>query len=175
MLLSPNHARNVDESNAIIHSLQISSHPTAVVAQALKITIPAHSDLTQQIVTLNIHPSQSFLQFTPHIAGSVCNNPRRPYRLFLTASNAANGTPNGVRLSPSSIPRAAPAPYPPGTVLGDGNPGPLPYDLKLGSGLNRVEVECVAVAEGALGAGTLAKNGGLEMERFTVLLHLLRA
>jgi len=54
------------------------------------------------------------------------------------------------------------------------DPPPQGYDIKLLPGMNRIEVECVAVAEGALGAGTLAGKGGLEMERVGVFVHLLR-
>lgn len=53
-------------------------------------------------------------------------------------------------------------------------PPPNAYDVRLTPGMNRIEVECVAVAEGALGAGTLAGKGGLEMERFCAFVHLLR-
>lgn len=48
------------------------------------------------------------------------------------------------------------------------------YDVRLTGGMNRIEVECVAVAEGALGAGTLAGKGGLEREGFGVFVHSLR-
>lgn len=88
------------------------------------------------------------------------------------------GTSNGARISPSHSSRP---PAPPSLVLeaqrdDDGQLPILPpvYDIKLGPGLNRIELECVAVAEGALGAGTLAGKGGLEMEKFTVFANLLR-
>lgn len=64
-----------------------------------------------------------------------------------------------------------------GTATGNATPkGPPPnaYDVRLAPGMNRLEVECVAVAEGALGAGTLAGKGGLEMERFCAFVHVLR-
>lgn len=50
----------------------------------------------------------------------------------------------------------------------------LQYDVRLGVGMNRVEVECVALAVGEKQASPGTRGEALEVERIGVFINVLR-
>lgn len=92
--------------------------------------------------------SHHYLQLTPTVSAQLSSG--RQYKLFVTV--------NGVRLQPSLKPIINGDT----SLVGGGKPG---YDVALQPGVNRIEVEIVAVS---------GRGGGLESEKLSVFAHLMR-
>lgn len=110
-------------------------------------------------MTLTLPATHYYLQITPGVSAQLLSG--RQYKLFVTV--------NGVRVMPSSkalVNGEVPM------INGLGVGGAVTemrkpaYDTALVVGVNRIEVEIVAVT---------ARGGSLEMEKVTVFAHVLRA
>ncbi|KAI1465390.1 Bromodomain-containing protein [Daldinia caldariorum] len=140
--------RPIKQSEAIMPSLVIMSHPELQIENRMLITIPASPTETQQELVLNAPTSYYRLRLKPEVA-SFLEAEQREWKL--------NVIHNGARL------------YPP--QIQPNKPGELVFDVTLQFGLNRIEVSLVA----ALPKGQKAPNGlTMEMEKFVVHLNVLR-
>lgn len=122
-------------------------------------TIPASEEYTHHSITLMLPVKLYHLQVSPNISAQLSSG--RQYKLFVTV--------NGTRSAPSVRPAASSPP----TTNGDnivvapagGTEKKVVYDVPLVAGVNRLEVEIVAVT---------GRGGQLEVEKMTVFVNLMR-
>lgn len=122
-------------------------------------SIPASNKLISQSLTVSLPYAHTSLQITPHIPVALT---QRPYRIFVTV--------NGQRMT--EVVRQ-------GVAVSNDRSRPI-YEGRLERGtVNRIEVEVLAAKElgrSSTGAGGLREaKEGVDMERCTVFVHLLRA
>lgn len=137
-------------SEALLANLNISSHPQLNHPKPFRLDIPPSADYTHQSLTVMLPSSQYYLQITPTISTQLSSG--RQYKLFVTV--------NGVRLMASAKPLTN------GEALA-APPGERKqvYDAPLNAGVNRIEVEIVAVT---------GRGGTLEVEKVSVFANLMR-
>lgn len=136
----------IEESEALITKLIISSHPSLQLDNRLGITIPASTTETQQELVFNAPASYFRLQLRPLIAPFL-EAQQREWKLNVTHDFA--------RLYPLSM---------------DKRNEPV-FDVNLRYGTNRLEVSLVA----ALPKGQSGPHGlNMEMEKFVVHYNLLK-
>ncbi|PSK60553.1 Chromatin structure-remodeling complex subunit rsc1 [Elsinoe australis] len=141
-------ARTKPVSEALLPNIHLSSHPQLTTAKPFKLDIPASPDYSQQSITIMLPPPQYYLQLSPTVSQQLSSG--RQYKLFVTT--------NGVRASPSIRP----------ILNGDmtnGTERKQVYDVSLLPGVNRIEVEIVAVT---------GRGGTLEVEKTTVFANLMK-
>jgi hypothetical protein len=138
----------VDESEALISRLVISSHPSHTVEKPLDISIYASTTETQQELVFNAPATYFRLQLRPHIARFL-EEQQREWRLNVT----------------HDFQRLYPLPAAP-------EKRNLPvFDVTLRYGTNRFEVALVAaLPKGEKGPHDL----GMEMEKIVVHFNLLK-
>ncbi|KAF2753209.1 hypothetical protein EJ05DRAFT_223285 [Pseudovirgaria hyperparasitica] len=141
--------RRKKDLEIILPNIQLSTNPALRSTPQWKLNIQSHPHLTHQSVTCTLPASQHILQVIPTIPVA---NTARPYRLFVTI----NGTKltQAIRPGPGEHEREKDHP---------------PYDVKLGPGVNRIEVELLA--------GSDTKGGKKEevlREVCTIFVNLLR-
>ncbi|PNS13934.1 Chromatin structure-remodeling complex subunit rsc1 [Sphaceloma murrayae] len=141
-------ARTKPASEALLSQIHLTSHPQLNGVKPFKFDIPASPDYTQQSITIMLPQPQYYLQLSPTVSHQLSSG--RQYKLFVTT--------NGVRASPSIRPM----------VNGDMTNGverKQVYDISLLPGVNRIEVEIVAVT---------GRGGTLEVEKTTIFAHLMK-
>lgn len=136
-------------SEALLPTIRLSSHPQLSVSKPFNMSISASPEYTQQSITIMLPPSQYYLQASPVVSQQLASG--RQYKLFVTV--------NGTRVSPSMRPMV-------NGDLTNGVERKQAYDVPLNPGVNRIEIEIVAVT----GRGT----GALEVEKTTVFANLMR-
>ncbi|KAF4556057.1 Chromatin structure-remodeling complex subunit rsc4-like protein [Elsinoe fawcettii] len=141
-------ARTKPISEALLPDIHLASHPQLNSAKPFKLDIPASPDYTQQSVTVMLPATQYALQASPTVSQQLSSG--RQYKLFVTA--------NGVRVSPSIRPMV-------NGDLTNGVEKKQVYDISLMAGVNRIEVEIVAVT---------GRGGTLDVEKTTVFANLMR-
>ncbi|KAG8624165.1 hypothetical protein KVT40_009141 [Elsinoe batatas] len=141
-------ARTKPLSEALLPKIHLSSHPQLNSAKPFKLDIPASPEYIQQSVTVMLPATQYALQATPTVSQQLSSG--RQYKLFVTA--------NGVRVSPSIRPMV-------NGDLTNGVEKKQVYDISLMPGVNRIEIEIVAVT---------GRGGTLEVEKTTVFANLMR-
>jgi len=170
-LISPKHGpltHTTAIADALIYSLLITSHPSLALPNPFTHHLPASPLLSHHLLTLTLPYTHSILQFepslNPSLGGTTSTTPshhtngkytsptveRRPYKLFVLV--------NGQRVQANFLPGQA----------------RLQYDVRLGVGMNRVEVECVALAVGEKQASPGTRGEALEVERIGVFINVLR-
>ncbi|GAM85380.1 hypothetical protein ANO11243_033870 [Dothideomycetidae sp. 11243] len=153
------YARTRSLSEALLPSIQLRSHPQLTTRSPLSMTIPASEEYTHHSITLMLPVKLYHLQVSPNISAQLSSG--RQYKLFVTV--------NGTRSAPSVRPAASSPP----TTNGDnivvapagGTEKKVVYDVPLVAGVNRLEVEIVAVT---------GRGGQLEVEKMTVFVNLMR-
>lgn len=140
--------QSIEESEALMPMLVLTSHPSLPLDKKLQLAFPASPTETQRDIVLSAPASHFRLQLKPQIAP------------FLEAQNREwklNVIHDTVRLYPSSGPF-------------DRRGEPV-FDVNLHFGVNRLEVSVVA----ALPKGQKAPNGlTMELERIVIHFNLLR-
>ncbi|KAI0007634.1 Bromodomain-containing protein [Xylariaceae sp. FL0662B] len=140
--------RPINESDALMPKLVITSHPSLQLDSRLSITIPASPTETQQELVFNAPASHFRLQLRPQVAAFL-EAQQREWKL--------NVLHDSLRLYPSSVPF-------------DKRNEPV-FDATLRFGINRLEVSVVA----ALPKGEVSPHGlNMELEKFVVHFNLLR-
>ncbi|KAI0466603.1 Bromodomain-containing protein [Xylaria cf. heliscus] len=138
----------IRETEALMHRLVITSHPSLPVESKLFMAFLASATEYQQEVVVNVPLSHFRLQLKPQVAPFL-EPEHREWKLHVIH--------DATRIYPSS-------------VSFDKRGEPV-FDVTLRYGINRVEVTLLA----ALPRGERAPNGlNMEMERFVVHLNLLR-
>ncbi|KAI8628863.1 Bromodomain-containing protein [Xylariaceae sp. FL1651] len=138
----------IRETEALMPSLVITTHPSLQVENKLLMTFPASATEYQQEIVINAPSSHFRLQIKPQVAPFL-EAQQREWKL--------NVMHDATRLYPSS-------------VSFDKRGEPI-FDATLRYGINRLEVTVVA----ALPRGEKAPSGlNMEMERFVVHFNLLR-
>ncbi|KAI9714229.1 MAG: hypothetical protein M1812_006450 [Candelaria pacifica] len=139
-----------DASDALISNISISTHAGLNIKRHFHLDVPPSATLSQQSITFNLLPTQHYLQIVPTIAFNLNN---RQYKVFVTT---------GMR-------RLQPAPQPPSQL----DPQRPLYEVKLETGVNRVEIEIIA---GPLrGAAKAGSGQDIEFEKVTLFANLLKA
>lgn len=140
--------RSKPVTEALLMNLNISTHPQLNQTRPFRLDIPPSPDFTHQSLTVMLPPSQYYLQITPTVSQQLSSG--RQYKLFVTV--------NGARVTPSSKPIMN------GDVISMTERKSV-YDTALSPGVNRIEIEIVAVT---------GRGGGLETEKVSVFANLLR-
>ena len=142
--------RALAAADSILPFVVISTHPTLKVNDPFCFHIPASNNETQtsKIITLSVH--NSLVQIEPSLPSSLHS---RPYRLFVTV--------NGQRMT--EVKRL---------VANTQEYIQPSFEAKLVQGVNRVEVEVVAVVAAKLIPKNVAEQ--LEVENLTIFAHVLR-
>jgi hypothetical protein len=140
----------LDESDAMITNLSISTHPGLNISKHLRMNLPPSPTKTQQSVTINLPPTHYYLQIKPTIAPSLRE---RQYKLFVTSGTQ--------RLH--AIP-------PPGHAVD--NLHPL-FEARILPGVNRIEIELIAALP--KDAPKLANGQDVELEKFTIFANLMKS
>lgn len=142
-------SRTKPVADALLPTLTIMTHPQLTILKPFRLDIPASPAYTQQSCTINLPSTHYYLQILPQVSPQLSSG--RQYKLFVTV--------NGVRLMPSAAREM---------VNGDLNPTGRKqvYEAALNSGVNRIEVEVVAVS---------GRAGPLEVEKLSIFANLMRA
>lgn len=144
-------------SDALIKNLRIQSHPSLGSNPKFILHIPASPVVRQQSVVVHVPASQSYLSLLLHILPNSIQRRTKLVALFGTQK-----TPLGP--SPQS------------------SPSELAYDIKLTSGLTKIDFQMVAARaaahEGGVNGNGVVHGGGpqekKEFERLTVFLRMMR-
>lgn len=139
-----NYARTKPLAEALLPSVLITTHPQLALPKPTRLNIPASPHFTQQSVTTALPPAHYYLSIIPNVSQRLIA--ARQYKLFVTV--------NSTRLMGRTQ----------DMLGGDANRKQV-YDATLVTGVNRIEVEVVAVT---------GKNGALEVEKLSVFANLLR-
>lgn len=129
--------------------INITTHPMLKIGRPFQLEIPPSAQLTQQSITINLPPKHTYLRVIPTVSGNLHN---RQSKMFVTA--------NGQRLNA----------LPPVPGQSDANK-PI-YDVRLMSGVNRIEIEMVA---GPLrGTPKIGSGQDVDYEKTSLFVNLLR-
>lgn len=141
-------ARTKPVEEALLPSIHLCSHPQLTVSKPFKLDVAASPEYIHQSMTVMLPVSQYHLQVTPTVSQQLASG--RQYKMFVTV--------NGIRSSPTLRPVI-------NGELTNGVEKKQVYDIPLGPGVNRIEVEIVAVT---------GRAGTLEVEKTTVFANLMR-
>ena len=138
-------------ADALLPNVRLSAHPGLKLAKDWKLDIPASPELTQQSVTLTLPSTHYFIQITPTIPVALTS---RAFKVFVTV--------NHNRLYEVTKPDRA--------------KGKPLYEGRLEPGkVNRIEVEVVAEVPRPEARASPVKAGGIEGEKLTAFVHLMRS
>ncbi|KAH0432555.1 Bromodomain-containing protein, partial [Aureobasidium melanogenum] len=138
-------ARSKPVSEALLPSLVITAHPQLNNPKPFRLDVPPSNKFTQQSITMAIPAAQYYISIIPTVSQRLLM--QRQYKLFVTINN--------VRLMSTTR----------DFMSGGVADRKIVYDTALNAGVNRIEVEVVAVS---------GRNGALEMEKVTVFANLLK-
>ncbi|KAG9696317.1 Bromodomain-containing protein, partial [Aureobasidium melanogenum] len=138
-------ARSKPVSEALLPSLVITAHPQLNNPKPFRLDVPPSPKFTQQSITMAIPAAQYYISIIPTVSQRLLM--QRQYKLFVTINN--------VRLMSTTR----------DFMSGGVADRKIVYDTALNAGVNRIEVEVVAVS---------GRNGALEMEKVTVFANLLK-
>ncbi|KAH0177276.1 Bromodomain-containing protein, partial [Aureobasidium melanogenum] len=138
-------ARSKPASEALLPSLVITAHPQLNTPKPFRLDIPPSNKFTQQSITMAIPAAQYYISIIPTVSQRLLM--QRQYKLFVTVNN--------IRLMSTTR----------DFMSGGVADRKIVYDTALNAGVNRIEVEVVAVS---------GRNGALEMEKVTVFANLLK-
>ncbi|KAG9696916.1 Bromodomain-containing protein, partial [Aureobasidium melanogenum] len=139
------YARSKPVSEALLPSLVITAHPQLNCPKPFRLDVPPSTKFTQQSLTMAITSAQYYISIIPTVSQRLLM--QRQYKLFVTL--------NSVRLMSTVR----------DFMVGGVAERKIVYDTALNAGVNRIEVEVVAVS---------GRNGALEMEKVTVFANLLK-
>lgn len=128
----------------MLPSLVITTHPQLNLPKPFHIDIPASPHFTQQSLSITLPAPHYYLSIIPTVSQRLLA--ARQYKLFVTV--------NGVRLMATTR----------DFMMGEAGRKQV-YDTALSAGVNRIEVEVVAVT---------GKGGALEVEKLSVFANLLK-
>ncbi|GAB7354703.1 hypothetical protein MBLNU459_g5120t1 [Dothideomycetes sp. NU459] len=143
-------SRRGSVAEALLPNLAITTHPQLSIPKPYRLDIPPSAEFTQQSLTLQLPASHYYIQIIPTVSPQLMSG--RQYKLFVTV--------NGIRLMATNK-----------DVFGanaetNGFVGRKQvYETALGHGVNRIEVEIVAVT---------GRGGTLEVEKLNLFANLLR-
>ncbi|KAH0364279.1 Bromodomain-containing protein, partial [Aureobasidium melanogenum] len=138
-------ARSKPVSEALLPSVVITAHPQLNNPKPFRLDIPPSSKFTQQSLTMAIPSAQYYISIIPTVSQRLLM--QRQYKLFVTLNN--------VRLMSTVR----------DFMVGGVADRKIVYDTALNAGVNRIEIEVVAVS---------GRNGALELEKVTVFANLLK-
>jgi hypothetical protein len=141
---------HLDESDALITNLSISTHPGLNISKHLRLNLPPSPTKIQQSVTINLPSTHYYLQIKPTIAPSLRE---RQYKLFVT----------------SGTQRLHAVPIPGQTA---NNLNPL-FEARILPGVNRIEVELIAALP--KDEPKLPNGQDVELEKFTIFANLMKS
>ncbi|KAI4718629.1 Bromodomain-containing protein [Aureobasidium sp. EXF-10727] len=142
---SDKYARSKPVSEALLPSLAITTHPQLGHSKQFRLDIPASKQYTQQSLTMSVPGAHYYVSIIPTVSQRLLM--QRQYKLFVTV--------NGVRLMGTTRDFV---------VEGSADRKQV-YDTALNAGVNRIEVEVVAVSN---------RSGALEVEKLLVFANLLK-
>ncbi|KAH6638230.1 Bromodomain-containing protein [Boeremia exigua] len=153
-------------NEALIPSLTLNTHPALNLPHPWTITIPASKTKTHHSATINLSPTHSYLQITPKVPIALTG---RMYRLYVQVNSNKTFEVNRVPVTAGINGSSESTGFEGGKKKGE----PV-FEAKLVGGVNRIEVDIIA--EKALRDGELAsgKDNTVEIEKYTVFLHLAR-
>jgi hypothetical protein len=132
-------------SEALLPSLAITTHPQLNIQKPFRIDVPASKQFTQQSLAMSVPAAHYYVSIVPNISQRLLI--QRQYKLFVTV--------NGARLMGTTR----------DFMIGGVADRKQVYDTALSSGVNRIEVEVVAVS---------GRTGALEVEKLMVFANLLK-
>lgn len=138
-------ARSKPVSEALLPSVVITAHPQLNNPKPFRLDVPPSNKFTQQSITMAIPAAQYYISIIPTVSQRLLM--QRQYKLFVTINN--------VRLMSTTR----------DFMSGEIADRKIVYDTALNAGVNRIEVEVVAVS---------GRNGALEMEKVIVFANLLK-
>ncbi|KAH0383290.1 Bromodomain-containing protein, partial [Aureobasidium melanogenum] len=138
-------ARSKPVSEALLPSVVITAHPQLNNPKPFRLDVPPSNKFTQQSITMAIPAAQYYISIIPTVSQRLLM--QRQYKLFVTINN--------VRLMSTTR----------DFMSGEIADRKIVYDTALIAGVNRIEVEVVAVS---------GRNGALEMEKVIVFANLLK-
>jgi hypothetical protein len=139
-------------ADALITSVTMRTHPSIHTDSRFKYELRAHPKLAQQNVAVVVPAKHKMMQIIPKIA--PLEQQFRQFRLFVLFNNMM-------------LHRTTPLPIPDDPLPANA----LVYDATLQPGVNAIQVHVIA----ALPKGQKLPNGSeCELEKFTILVHLLR-
>lgn len=139
-------------TEALLPSLTIKTHPQLKISKPYHLDIPPSAEFTQQSVTVQLPATHYYIQIIPTVSPQLMSG--RQYKLFVTL--------NGIRLMATNKDVL-------GAISGEMNgvsSRKQVYETALSHGVNRIEVEIVAVT---------GRGGSLEVEKLNLFANLLRA
>lgn len=120
------------------------THPQLTVPKPFRLDVPANKQFTQQSLSTAVPAAHYYISIVPNVSQRLLM--QRQYKTFVTV--------NGVRLMGTTR-----------DFLSGGGDRKQVYDTALIAGVNRIEVEVVAVS---------GKTGALEVEKLSVFASLLK-
>ena len=145
-----NFSRTKPVADALMPNLTLTTHPQLALSKPFRMDILPAPKFTHQSTTVQLPPTHYSLHVVPTVSPVVLSG--RQYKLFVTV--------NGLRLMATS------KPFPlNGDINGATGPRQV-YEANLLHGVNRIEVEIVAVNR---------MTGLLETEKSSIYAHLMRA
>ncbi|KAK6003409.1 hypothetical protein QM012_009180 [Aureobasidium pullulans] len=139
------YARSKPVSEALLPSVVFTAHPQLNIPKPFRLDVPPSKQFTHQSLTMAIPASQYYISIIPTVSQRLLM--QRQYKLFVTVNN--------VRLMGTTR----------DFMVGGTADRKQVYDTALNAGVNRIEVEVVAVS---------GRNGALEVEKLTVFANLLK-
>jgi hypothetical protein len=139
------YTRSKPVSEALLPNLAITTHPQLNIQKPFRIDVPASKQFTQQSLTMTIPSAHYYVSVIPNISQRLLI--QRQYKLFVTV--------NGARLMGTTRDFM---------IEGVADRKQV-YDTALSPGVNRIEVEVVAVS---------GRTGALEVEKLMVFANLLK-
>jgi hypothetical protein len=139
------YTRSKPVSEALLPSLAITTHPQLNIQKPFRIDVPASKQFTQQSLAMSVPAAHYYVSIVPNISQRLLI--QRQYKLFVTV--------NGARLMGTTR----------DFMIGGVADRKQVYDTALSSGVNRIEVEVVAVS---------GRTGALEVEKLMVFANLLK-
>ncbi|KAL9126219.1 MAG: hypothetical protein Q9217_004699 [Psora testacea] len=142
---SVSHLRQPDASDALITSLNITTHPDSNLPQRFNLDITASNTRTLQSVTVALPNSYSYLRIAPTLSSTLM---QRPSKTFVTCNNRRQQA-----LPQRELDQIRPL-----------------YEHVLSPGVNTIEVEVIAgLPRGAPKSGL---GSDIEIEKITLFIHL---
>ena len=138
------YTRSKPVSEALLPSVVIMTHPQLGVPKPFRLEVPASKQFTQQSLSTAVPAVHYYISIVPNVSQRLLM--QRQYKMFVTV--------NGVRLMGTAR-----------DFLPGGGDRKQVYDTALNAGVNRIEVEVVAVS---------GKTGALEVEKLSVFANLLK-
>lgn len=138
-------------TEALLPNLTITTHPQLKISKPYRLDVLPSAEFTQQSLTMQLPATHYYIQIIPTVSPQLMSG--RQYKLFVTL--------NGTRLMASNKDFLSSS----GEMNGTGGRKQV-YETALSQGVNRIEVEIVAVT---------GRGGTLEVEKLNLFANLLRS